>query len=464
MKIGFINRGHITWTAGSSYTRSMGEALASACPADVELCVLGGSDATFPELPGVGVVRGTAPHLTAEEIARLVDAHGIDVLLPLTEVVPPDIACALVGWIPDFQHRRLPRYFSESQRAERDVQFDYLVANCDVMMFSSESALADYREFYPAAATPGEVVPFPSSFAYDAAERRPDPRPVLEGYGLPPAYAVVINQFWRHKNHRLVVEAVAQARRSNPDVFVVMTGMLSDSRDPTNEHVSAIVQRVFREKLFGHLALLGEVPGDHLLALLRGARLVIQPSEFEGWNTTVEDALAFGKPVACSDISTHREQAPGAFFFAPDDPSALAAHLAGQDWSSPGWRGEESERGPLEDERARGREWGARAIAMCRRVVERRRTEPKLRQEWEPSEEAVRLHPPFRVRQLARRVKQLEGELKSARTASKKEVADLRAELGRIRAKADEFRNKLDAGRRKPLRTRLRDAIFGGRD
>ena len=80
--------------------------------------------------------------------------------------------------------------------------------------------------------------------------------------------------------------------------------------------------------------LLGWVPYAHLFQLMRQSVAVLQPSRFEGWSTTVEEAKSLGKQVLVSDIAVHREQAPArARYFAVDDASALAAQLA-EAWSS----------------------------------------------------------------------------------------------------------------------------------
>jgi glycosyltransferase involved in cell wall biosynthesis len=51
----------------------------------------------------------------------------------------------------------------------------------------------------------------------------------------------------------------------------------------------------------------------------------INPSRFEGWSTSVEEAKSMGKQIVLSDIPVHREQAPSrGFFFADNDPRALA--------------------------------------------------------------------------------------------------------------------------------------------
>ncbi len=62
-----------------------------------------------------------------------------------------------------------------------------------------------------------------------------------------------------------------------------------------------------------------------LLHLIAGATALVNPSLFEGWSTTVEEAKALGTPMLLSDLAVHREQAGGrAQFFDPQNPQKLA--------------------------------------------------------------------------------------------------------------------------------------------
>jgi glycosyltransferase involved in cell wall biosynthesis len=79
-------------------------------------------------------------------------------------------------------------------------------------------------------------------------------------------------------------------------------------------------------KNFRHL---GMIPLPHVYALLRACTALINPSRFEGWSTTVEEAKSFGVPLILSDIEVHREQAAGAAsYFRIDDPTTLADYLS----------------------------------------------------------------------------------------------------------------------------------------
>jgi glycosyltransferase involved in cell wall biosynthesis len=70
------------------------------------------------------------------------------------------------------------------------------------------------------------------------------------------------------------------------------------------------------------------IPLDHVYALLRSSTALINPSRFEGWSTTVEEAKSFGVPMILSDLEVHREQTGGtARYFGVDDPARLADYL-----------------------------------------------------------------------------------------------------------------------------------------
>ncbi|MEW6402816.1 MAG: glycosyltransferase, partial [Chloroflexota bacterium] len=89
-----------------------------------------------------------------------------------------------------------------------------------------------------------------------------------------------------------------------------------------------LLARVSTLSLHGNLRILGRVPEEHLYQLMRRSLAILQPSLFEGWNTSVEEAKSLGKTVILSDIPVHREQSPpGARYFHPDDASTLAKIL-----------------------------------------------------------------------------------------------------------------------------------------
>jgi glycosyltransferase involved in cell wall biosynthesis len=237
-----------------------------------------------------------------------------------------------------------------------------------LVILSSRSALAHFRQRHPANAERGRVVPFPSLFAFEPPADSP-PNAVAE-YRLPAKFALVCNQFWSHKNHVAVVRAAGLLKRRGAPVPVVMTGLPLDDRDPRNATVSDVLQEVAREGLSGQVFVLGSVPFPALVDLMRSAAVVIQPSRFEGWGTAVQDAQALGRPVICSDLDVHREQAPDALgYFDCDDTAALAEILAAH------WDGLAAGPDPQRERQALARErefavrHGSGLLEICREAA-----------------------------------------------------------------------------------------------
>jgi glycosyltransferase involved in cell wall biosynthesis len=229
-----------------------------------------------------------------------------------------------VAWFPDFQHRRLPQLFSPAARWQREFGFRVQIASGRNIMLSSESALRDCQKLYPGAAKRTSVVRFATQPALDLLTTNPSD--VIEHYGLPSKYFYLPNQFWRHKNHQVVVDALTDLKKSGRDVVVAASGSQKDPRDP--DYFDRLIQQVKHRDLEANFRYLGIIPLDHVYALLRSSVALINPSQFEGWSTTVEEAKSFGVPLILSDIDVHREQAGGAArYFGFGDTRTLVEHL-----------------------------------------------------------------------------------------------------------------------------------------
>lgn len=301
----------------------------AASPTRIEKAVRASLNARdrLPWLPGEWSIRrrlGLTEPSNPIHVARLA---GVDVALPLTHMHAPRVGVRCIGWVPDFQHRSLPELFSAGEVANRSASQAALAAGCVRMILSSRAVARQFAEIYPEEAPKARVASFPSQFAF----RPPagDARAVLARYGLPEKFALVVNQFWAHKNHGVVLDALQLLTARGRGVPIVLAGALVDYRDPQGRYLSELLQKIARAGLSRDLFLLGRVPFPDLVGLLRCATVVVQPSRFEGWNTTVQDALALGRPLLCSDIEVHREQARGGEgFFGCGRPDELADLLA----------------------------------------------------------------------------------------------------------------------------------------
>jgi glycosyltransferase involved in cell wall biosynthesis len=232
-----------------------------------------------------------------------------------------------LGWIPDFQHRRLPQFFSEREIVRRDREYGRIAKLCTRVLLSSEDAARDFREFVPEFASKVTVVRFASTA--DLSATRVDRSHLFDRYAIDRPYFFLPNQFWAHKNHRIVVEALARMPKGDTAPLVLATGNPVDHRQPG--YFEALMAYVRACGVMNLFRCLGVVPYPDLVGLMAESIAVINPSRFEGWSTTVEEAKALGKKMILSDIPVHHEQAEcGAEFFAPDDADGLARILLRQ--------------------------------------------------------------------------------------------------------------------------------------
>ncbi|HLE65893.1 MAG TPA: glycosyltransferase family 1 protein [Burkholderiales bacterium] len=348
IRVGFAPSLDTGWIGGLNYYRNLFEALAETPDPSIELALFAGARTDLGWLPPalrLRVVRssllerGTAANVARRALRRL---SGRDILLanltrsvdvlshsgPLRGMRRP----RTMGWLADLQHRHLPQFFSEAERHIREqIVLDHL-RECAVVLVSSEAARGDLLHYAEAASARIVVLRFVATPLGSA--QRPDKAALRAKYALADRYFYLPNQFWAHKNHRVVVDALRAVRGAG--IQVVCTGDIRDYRHPG--HYAQLTAAA--EGLGDAFRVLGLVPLPDATALMRDCVAVINPSLFEGWSTTVEEAKSLGKRVLLSDLPVHREQAPGrGRFFDPRDPQdvarameeALEAHDPGEE-------------------------------------------------------------------------------------------------------------------------------------
>ena len=174
---------------------------------------------------------------------------------------------------------------------KRELGFRLQIAAGRHIMLSSHDARETCHRYYPSTFGRTHVVRF-------AVMPRPCPSladidHVRNLYQLPPHYFYLPNQFYKHKNHQLVLNALNLLHVDAPDITVVASGRQPDPSDsPSTFEISWLL----------------EIPLDYQTAFVcwvfHVAPLmlaVLNPSLYEGWSTTVEEARVFSVPLLLWD-------------------------------------------------------------------------------------------------------------------------------------------------------------------
>lgn len=239
--------------------------------------------------------------------------------LPLTKKIKS------INWIPDFQYLHYPNLWTEKQLAKEHDTHRLWVTKSDLIVVSSNDALQDLLSIYPNSENKVRVVHFvsqPDMLKNGNTEGNTDLSKYSEG-----PYFYLPNQFWEHKNHIVAFKAVKLLKDQGINIHILTSGLMNDFRCK-NDHVEMLKDYVVKNGLESHIKLLGLIPYSDVLGLIKKSLAVINPSFFEGWSSTVEEAKSIGKIVVLSNINVHKEQNPeNGFYFNPKDEVELAKVL-----------------------------------------------------------------------------------------------------------------------------------------
>ena len=148
---------------------------------------------------------------------------------------------------------------------------------------------------------------------------------------LPPGFErdflLYVASWLPHKNHKVLFQALAEARRRKIELPPLVLAGLHFRSDAERSELRAMLQHFELQDrvhcIEQHLEL------EHLAYLYQQARQFVFPSTFEGFGIPVVEAMSARLPVICSNIQPLKEVAgDGALLFTPTDPLELLHHLS----------------------------------------------------------------------------------------------------------------------------------------
>lgn len=242
------------------------------------------------------------------EILALCKKYNIDTIYPVMGYSYKWLEDICVHWIADFQHIYLPHLFSKEELDKRNSIFKYIAENHRKLVLSSNDAFETYKKLYPDYTDNVLVIPFMSDIEEELELLNDEYiKKVANKYSLPNNFLFLPNQFWMHKNHITAFRAINYlVNEKNQDIFLVCTGNTDDYRN--KDHFNELKKYIEDNNLENNIIILGFISRLEQLAIMQKASIVIQPSLFEGWGTSVEDAKVMKKDIILSDIQVHYEQ------------------------------------------------------------------------------------------------------------------------------------------------------------
>jgi|CXWL01.1.fsa_nt_gi glycosyltransferase involved in cell wall biosynthesis len=291
--------------------------------------------------------RGTAPWFIRTVLYKvfgsmilvnaLLKSYGIIVVSHVWFVYKGRVPFHIIGWIPDFQYLHLPELFPTLDPDEETRQNQRIISQSEIVILSSYNALEDFKRIAaPETQSRGKVLQFVSQPRNSESPHITVTRDAIEQkYDFRGNFFFLPNQFWAHKNHIVVLQAVKLLKHRGINVLVLCTGNVKDYRTRSTNYINSIYEFIEANDLQDNVKILGHIDYNDVLFMMKNSLAVLNPSRFEGWSSSVEEAKSMGKSVILSRIGVHVEQnPPNGRYFDPDDAVALS-HILAEAWSAP---------------------------------------------------------------------------------------------------------------------------------
>lgn len=281
---------------------------------------------------------------TQVQIERYLRSHRFDVIYCSYPygVSPPRTDRPLVGTIYDFIYKIYDpenQVSGRSSTSNMDEEIRKWLEVCFQVPVLSQATFDELRRLYPDYVHKALIIRHgvPSAFR---ALSEVDVEEFRRRSGLPEEFLLVAGWLIKHKNQKVVFEAVAKLRDRGIHIPVVCTGpnsnwlnqeLLSETdRDWKNSYPSQIIefcQSVGLRKGVDYFSL-GYVGDSDIGCLFRLAKMLIVPSLAEGSCLPALEAISAKCPVVFSNIPPLREMMEltgnNAWSFNPTDSGELA--------------------------------------------------------------------------------------------------------------------------------------------
>jgi glycosyltransferase involved in cell wall biosynthesis len=204
------------------------------------------------------------------------------------------IQTPMINTVWDLGHRDLPGYkemASATQYTKREFYYSKVIPKSLLVVTDSKKTKKRIEEIYN---VPSHKIVDAGLFPDIKNFQNMPADPSSTDHG---EYLIYPAQFWRHKNHDLLVELMADLSKEFPNLKLYLTG--SDKGE-----MSRIRDLIKSSQLEDSINILGYVDSETLTGLIKGAKALVFPSRLGPTNLPPLESLMLGTPVVVTNVNS----------------------------------------------------------------------------------------------------------------------------------------------------------------
>lgn len=239
---------------------------------------------------------------------------------PFTVPIFSQLNIPIIAVIYDLQSFYYPQFFTSTERDEREKNFRLACKQSDKLICISDFVK---QTVIDNSNVPAEKI----KRIYIRSANRFSRREIPTELGVLNKYQISSNNFllypanfWAHKNHEKLFEAIKIYQDQNPEstLKLLCTGVASFRKSQLQDLITTL-------NLEKWIILPGYLSDKEFDNLIFECKALIFPSLYEGFGMPILEAMAAGKPVLCSNLTSLPEiAASAAILFDPTQPQEIA--------------------------------------------------------------------------------------------------------------------------------------------
>lgn len=227
----------------------------------------------------------------------------------------------IVTTLHDLQHYHFPEFFSDEVIAWREKTYKQVVRESRRIIVSYNHVKEDIVNYYKA--RPEIIDVCPVGIDVPLALDNIMINSIVSRYQLPNNYLIYCANLWLHKNHISLINALKVIHdKYKIKISLVFTGKTDGDYKSQFEFFKNEVNKLSLED---YVIFTGYIPEEDKLLILKNARLAVVPTLYEAGSFPLIEAMNYGIPVICSNVTSLPDQiGDKRFIFNPKDVNEIA--------------------------------------------------------------------------------------------------------------------------------------------
>lgn len=217
----------------------------------------------------------------------------------------------------DLQEYHYPEFFSTREKRHRKINNKKAIFDSDHIIVSFNHVKNDIVKFFRVNEGKISVCSPPFAESWFLSKKETGWDELSKKYRLKKNYLLYPAATWKHKNHIMLIRVLKSIKDEGIEIDLVCTG------NKTN-YLKNIKTFIKEFNLSGVIHFLGIVSEEDLIGLYKNTSLVVIPTLYEAGSGPLYEAMRYGVPVICSNVTSLPETMRNdEFLFDPNDQNEI---------------------------------------------------------------------------------------------------------------------------------------------